>query len=475
MNQPQGTILIADDENDFCVILAHVMKRQGFEVKTVNSGKAALDSVSSKEPDVLLLDIKMPGMDGMEVLMELGERNPELPIIMITGYADIYGAVTAMRQGACDYLAKPVDHIELVRVVRRAVSERKLRQEIKFLSSQCQQASDLRKRMGPSDAVGRIISDVTVVAQSDFSVIVQGETGAGKELVARAIHENSPRSKGPFIPIDCGSIPETLFESELFGHEKGAFTGAISKKPGRFEIANGGTVFLDEISNLPMNSQGKLLRVIQEKRVLPLGATKPSQVDVRIVAASNKNLLDLTTFAEFRLDLFFRLNEFPIAIPPLRKRKEDIPYLAKTFLDITNHELSKTVKGFSKGAVESLLNYRWPGNVRQLRSVIRRAVLMADQIITEKHLDITEMEAPAPVHVPVVSATPLRDMSLTELVRHGARSIEREALETALKSTGGNKAKAARILHIDYKTMYRKLKLHGIQENGDGHDKEEIC
>jgi DNA-binding NtrC family response regulator len=466
VKQSKIRILIADDENDFCVIFSHVMKREGFEVKTVNSGKAALDSIVSEEPDVLLTDFRMPDLDGMGVLNEVKERNPELPVIMITGYADIHGAVTAMKHGAYDYLAKPIDHIELVRVVCRAVSERRLRQEIKFLSAQCQKASQLRKRMGPSDAVGRIISDVEIVSKSDFSVVIQAETGAGKELVARAIHDNSTRSKEPFVPIDCGSIPETLFESELFGHEKGAFTGAVAPKLGRLEAAKGGTIFLDEISNMPMGSQAKLLRILQEKKVLRLGATKPIPIDVRIVAASNKDLLGATVTAEFRLDLFFRLNEFAIAVPPLRKRKEDIPYLAKAFLDSTNNELNKNVNGFSKSAVESLLRYHWPGNVREMRSVIRRAVLMADQTITEKHLGITEMEAPAPAHAPMAGETPREDVALREMVHQGARVIEREALKAVLASTGGNKAKAARILQIDYKTMYRKLKLHGIQENG---------
>jgi len=474
VNQSKTRILIADDEQDFCVILSHVMRREGFEVTTVNSGKAALDSIISEEPDVLLVDFRMPDINGMEVLMEVRERNPELPVVMITGYADIQGAVKAMRHGACDYLAKPVDHIELVRVVRRAVSERRLMQEIKFLSAQCQKACHLRKRMGPSDAVGRIISDVDVVAQSDFSVIIQGETGSGKELVARAIHENSPREKGPLVPIDCGSIPETLFESELFGHEKGAFTGAVAPKPGRFEVARGGTIFLDEISNMPVGSQAKLLRILQEKKVLRLGATKPIPVDVRIVAASNRDLLGATATAEFRLDLFFRLNEFAIAIPPLRERKEDIPYLAKAFLDTTNLELNKNVSGFSEGAIESLLNYSWPGNVRQLRSVIRRAVLMAEQTITRKHFDIA-IAAPARVPAPIVIETLREDVPLKEMVHQSALVIEREALIAVLTSTGGNKAKAARILQIDYKTMYRKLKQHGIQENGGRHDKEKIC
>ena len=304
----------------------------------------------------------------------------------------------------------------------------------------------------------RIISDVDVVAPSDFSVVIQGETGSGKELVARAIHENSPRSKEPFVPIDCGSIPEALFESELFGHEKGAFTGAVVPKVGRLEAARGGTISLDEISNMPMGSQAKLLRVLQEKKVLRLGATKPIPIDVRIVAASNKDLLGATVTAEFRLDLFFRLNEFAVAIPPLRKRKEDIPYLAKTFLDSTNHELNKNVNGFSKGAIESLLRYHWPGNVREMRSVIRRAVLIAEQIITEKHLDITEMEAPAPVRAPIVRETPQGDVPLKELVHQGSQAIEQKALTTVLGFTGWNKAKAARILCIDYKTLYRKVK-----------------
>ena len=468
MSQSKTKVLIADDEEDFCVILSHVMRREGFEVRTVNAGKAALDSIISEEPDVLLVDFKMPDMNGIEVLTQVRERNPELPVIMITGYADIHGAVMAMRQGAHDYLAKPVNHIELARAVHRAASERRLKQEMKTLSDQDMKTSHLRKKMGPSDAVTRIISDVNLVARSDFSVIIQGETGSGKELVARAIHENSSRAKEPFVPIDCGSIPEPLFESELFGHEKGAFTGAAAQKPGRFEVARGGTIFLDEISNMPMGSQAKLLRVIQEKQVLRLGSNRPIPVDVRIVAASNKDLLDSTLSAEFRLDLFFRLNEFPIVIPPLRERKEDIPYLAKAFLDTTNHELNKDVKGFSKSGVESLINYHWPGNVRQLRSVIRRAVLVADQMITEKHLDITELEAPAQVHIPIVRETPAReDMPLREIVRQGARAIEREVLTDVLKSTGGNKAKAARILHVDYKTMFRKLKQHGIQKNGD--------
>jgi len=237
--------------------------------------------------------------------------------------------------------------------------------------------------MGPSEAVRQLISNVTLVAQSDFTVVLQGETGSGKDLIARALHQSSPRSQGPFTAVDCGAIPETLLESELFGHEKGAFTNAILQKPGKFEIAEKGTLFLDEISNMPLSSQAKLLRVLQEKTVYRVGGTRPVNIDVRLVVASNQDLQMLANAGNFRRDLFFRLNEFTILIPPLRGRKEDIPYLAKLFLDATNKELKKNVRGFTEPAIEALLRYSWPGNVRQLRSVIRRAILLADEMVTK--------------------------------------------------------------------------------------------
>jgi transcriptional regulator with PAS, ATPase and Fis domain len=328
----------------------------------------------------------------------------------------------------------------------------------------------LRVMMGPSDAITRIIREVNRVAQSDFSVIVQGETGSGKELVARAIYQLSSRAGAPFIPLDCGAIPETLIESELFGYHKGAFTGATAPKAGKFEAAHGGTLFLDEIANLPLGAQAKLLRVLQEKAVLRLGAVKPVKVDVRLVTASNQELQGLVESGQMREDLYFRLNEFTITIPPLRERKDDIPYLAKRFIDLTNKELQKNVQRLSEYCLEALLSYNWPGNVRQLRSVIRRAVLLADDIITEKHLDIKRAPVPGLAFTPKIQGTPWDELSLREIVHRSVVTVEREVLLQALKHTRGNKAKAARLLQIDYKTIHTKLKQFGLNRSGGGHD-----
>jgi two-component system nitrogen regulation response regulator GlnG len=320
--------------------------------------------------------------------------------------------------------------------------------------------------MGPSEAVKQLVSNVILVAPSDFTVVLIGETGSGKELIANAIHQSSARPKGPFVPVDCGAIPEALLESELFGHEKGAFTGAVMQKPGKFEIAQGGCLFLDEISNMPLNSQAKLLRALQEKKIYRVGGTRPINFDVRLVVASNLDLQTLADAGAFRRDLFFRLNEFTILIPPLRGRKDDIPYLAKRFLDATNKELKKKVKGFTKSAVEALLRYEWPGNVRQLRSVIRRAVLLGDRMVTEELLEIKRADEPGLGFTPKIEGAPWKDMNLKEIVRCGTQSIEREVIAQVLKHTGGNKAKAARILQIDYKTIHTKVKDYRIRTDG---------
>jgi len=303
---------------------------------------------------------------------------------------------------------------------------------------------------------------VNGVAKSVFTVVILRETGSGKELVARAIHHNSDRSEGPFVAIDCGAIPETLLESELFGHEKGAFTGAVVQKPGKFEAAKGGTLLLDEISNMPLSSQVKLLRALQEKKVYRVGGTRPIDVDVRLLVASNQDLGSATASNAFRRDLFYRLNEFTINIPPLRERKGDIPYLAKRFLETTNIELGKGVKGFSESATEALLAHDWPGNVRQLRSTIRRAVLLADEMVTEIHLDMTKVSGLSQGNNPDIEGMPWQGSSLKEIIRRNTLGIEREVLIKALKYTGGNKAKAARLLQIDYKTIHTKVKQLGI-------------
>ena len=424
---PNGArVLIVDDDRDISLMLSALMKKEGLTSMVAHDGETALQMVPVERPDMLLVDVKMPGIDGMEVLKRVKETDPHLPVVLITAYAEIPASVAAMRAGAFDYLAKPFDHSEVIRVVRAALAERERRR--RSHTEEISADNCLRVMMGPSDAVTRIIREVNRVAQSDFSVIIQGETGSGKELVARAIHQLSRRDGGPFIPLDCGAIPETLIESELFGYQKGAFTGAVAPKAGKFEAAQGGTLFLDEIANLPLASQTRLLRVLQEKAVLRLGATKPIKIDVRLLTASNQELQGLVESGQMREDLYFRLNEFTITIPPLRERKDDIPYLAKRFMDITNKELQKNVQALSEYCLEALLSYNWPGNVRQLRSVIRRAVLLADDIITEKHLDIKRAPVPGLAFTPRIQGTPWQELSLKEIVHRSVVTVEREVL-----------------------------------------------
>ncbi|MBI2524996.1 MAG: sigma-54-dependent Fis family transcriptional regulator [Candidatus Rokubacteria bacterium] len=465
MTVPAGRILIVDDEEGIRDILSRLVRKEGFEPVTAADGQAALDLIRRESPDVLLLDIKMPGLDGMEVLRQTRELDADLPVIMITGHGFVKGAVEALRAGAHDYLVKPFDHADVIRAVHRAMNDRRLRRTIRILSERTREAASLPDLMGPSDVVARISADVTRVAASDFAVLVTGETGTGKELVARAIHHASPRASAPFIAVDCGAIPETLFESELFGHEKGAFTGAERQKPGKFEAASGGTLFLDEISNMPLGSQAKLLRALQDRSVVRVGGTRPVSVDIRLVAATNADL-DMTVAAGgFRRDLYFRLNEFVMMIPPLRERKQDIVFLAKRFLDLTNHELGKAVKGFSEGAVERLLTHEWPGNVRELRSAIRRAVLLADAVIEAAHLGLALAPAP-PFGFPGAPNVSTDGVGLKEVVRRATIAVERTVLIQMLKKTGGNKAKAARLLQIDYKTIHTKLKEYGLAVQG---------
>ncbi|MBU4233515.1 MAG: sigma-54 dependent transcriptional regulator [Proteobacteria bacterium] len=467
--EPSNTrVLIVDDDRDISALLSVLMNKEGLTNMVAHDGETALQMVPVARPDMLLVDVKMPGIDGMTVLKRVKETDPHLPVVLITAYAEISASVAAMRAGAFDYLAKPFDHPEVVRVVRAALAERERRR--RSHTEEISADNCLRVMMGPSDAVTRIIREVNRVAQSDFSVIVQGETGSGKELVARSIYQLSGRADAPFIPLDCGAIPETLIESELFGYQKGAFTGASAPKAGKFEAAHGGTLFLDEIANLPLGAQAKLLRVLQEKKVMRLGAVKPVKVDVRLVTASNQELQRLVESGQMREDLYFRLNEFTITISPLRDRKDDILYLAKRFMDLTNKELQKNVRRFSEYCLEALLSYNWPGNVRQLRSVIRRAVLLADDIITEHHLDIKRAPVPGLAFTPKILGTPWDELSLREIVHHSVVTVEREVLLQVLKHTRGNKAKAARLLQIDYKTIHTKLKQFGLNQSGGGHD-----
>jgi two-component system nitrogen regulation response regulator GlnG len=468
MTNGKSQILVVDDEKAICQLISHLLRQEGFVPLVALDGKTALQRLRTASPDMLILDLKLPDLDGLEILRQAKALDEDLPVVILTAYAKVHGAVEAMRAAAFDYLAKPYDHQKLVGVVRRGLAERQFKLKLKQLACQTNASHDLTEVMGPSQAVGKLIGEVNRVAKSNFSVVIIGETGSGKEVVAQAIHGTGPRANGPFTPVDSGAIPETLFEAELFGHEKGAFTGALGRKLGRFEQANGGTLFLDEILNMPLSAQAKVLRALQEKSFCRVGGTQPITTDVRVLAAGNQDLESAVGAGRFRADLFYRLNEFTLHIPPLRERKEDILHLAKRFLDSTNQELKKTVLGFSEPAIQRLLNYAWPGNVRQLRSTIRRAVLLAGELVAEHHLDIVQEDSEAlrraalPARAHCASATGL---SLRAIVAQSATTVEREVLLQTLRQTGGNKAKAARLLQVDYKTIQSKIKRYGINSN----------
>ncbi len=470
MNKGKGRVLIVDDEEAICELISHLLEQEGFVPLVALDGKTALQQLRSGSPDAMIVDLNLPDVNGLEILRQAKALDEDLPVMVLTAHAQVHGAVEAMRAAAFDYLAKPWDHEELVRVVHRAVAQRQLSLKIKRMAVQNRGNHDLSEIMGPSEAIGRLIGDLNRVAKSNFSVVIIGETGSGKEVVAHAIHGSGPRAKGPFVPVDAGAIPETLFEAELFGHEKGAFTGALGRKPGRFELANGGTLFLDEILNMPLTAQAKVLRALQEKSFCRVGGTQPIEIDVRVLAAGNQDLDAAVAAGRLRADLFYRLNEFTLRVPPLRQRKEDLLYLAKRFLDLTNQELKKTVAGFSEAAIRVLLNHPWPGNVRQLRSTIRRAVLLAGEVVTEEHLDIlqenNEAWRRAASSAPAQGA-PAPGLSLKEIVAQSRTAVEREVLSQTLRKTGGNKAKAARLLRVDYKTIQTKIKRYGISTNDE--------
>jgi two-component system nitrogen regulation response regulator GlnG len=470
VTSPAGRVLIVDDEEGIREIFSRLVRREGFEPLVAPDGETALAIIRRQSPDVVLLDIWMPGLDGMEVLRRAKALDATLPIVIVTSHGFVKAAVEALRAGAHDYLEKPVEHADLIRSLHRAMTERKLQRTIQILTDRVRESDSLRDMMGPSDVIARISADVAQVARSNFAVLIAGETGTGKELVARAIHQASPRVLGPFVAVDCGAVPETLFESEIFGHEKGAFTGAERQKPGKFEVASGGTLFLDEITNMPLGSQAKLLRVLQEKHVTRVGGTNPVTVDIRLVSATNRGVGAAVAAGTFRQDLFFRINEFVITIPPLRERRSDIIFLAKRFLDLTNHELGKTVGGFSEAAVERLLGHDWPGNVRELRSTIRRVVLLADETIEAEHLALQRAAASLGSYPVQTGQNGDGLLALRALVRHATATVERAALREALQRSGGNKAKAARLLQIDYKTIQTKIKEYGIASRGGDRD-----
>jgi two-component system nitrogen regulation response regulator GlnG len=463
-------VLVVDDVDDMRWNLCKVFQRAGYGTLEAGDIEPALSLVEKERPDAVILDVQLPGGSGIDVLRHIKEKFSEVPVIMITGYANISVAVEAMKFGAYHFLEKPFKSIDQVLVtVERALEERRLRAEVQRLRSQLGTVA-LAEMMGYSGQIKRVLEQVNSVAGTDFTVVLYGETGAGKELVARGIHTYSTRKDKKFVAVDCGSIPETLIESELFGHEKGAFTGADRMKEGYFQVAAGGTLFLDEIGNLPIAMQAKLLRAIETRSVRRLGGEDVIKVDLRIVAASNRKLEDLVEDGSFRIDLYYRLTEFAIDIPPLRDRKEDIIYLTKRCIDETNAELKKNVRGLSPEVLAEIENYDWPGNVRELRNVIRRAVLLANDKDVIQAKDLSGIRgwkrasdgAGASEGLDIVYDINAEDFSLKGVVKGIVEKVEKQVMEDVLKRTGGNKSKAARILRIDYKTMHYKLKEYGL-------------
>ncbi len=461
----QMNILVVDDDQDFRWTVSNVLKASGYGVLEAEDGRAALKVLKKDIPNLILLDYRMPGETGLQIAPKIQKEVPEVPIIMITAYADVESAVKAMKMGAYDYISKPVDNHDLIFTIKRVLEKQGLTREVEHLRKVLKKKDSLHELMGSSEQIDKLVDLIGKVAPTSYTVLIEGESGTGKELVALAIHGLSEMREGPFVAVDCGAIPETLIESELFGYMKGAFTGAHADKPGQFELAEGGTLFLDEVGNLSYPAQQKLLRAMQERHVQRLGAKKPIPVNVRIVAATNTSLEEDIGKGRFRSDLYYRLNEFSIKVPSLRERKDDIPYLAKKFIDEAIIELKKNCLGFSKEAYKDLITYHWPGNVRELRNIIRQATLLCEEnaSIKPEHLmfdiDITqsqsEMDPDSRVRI-------YGEDSLKETVKRHADQIEKNMINQALKESEGNKSKAARKLCVDYKTLLRKIKAHQI-------------
>jgi DNA-binding NtrC family response regulator len=454
-------ILIIDDDRDMCLALSDLLKEEGYSTVTAHNGKDGLKFTEENQPDLILLDYKLPDIDGMKIIEEIKKIDKNLPVVMLTAYGEIKYAVQAMKAGAFDYITKPFDNEGISLVVKKAVRMQKLGREVEILRQRLEDKKEFYSLIGKSPAMQEISEQIKKVALTDFTVFLQGESGTGKELVARTIHINSLRKGKPFITVDCGALPETLIESELFGYEKGAFTGADKSKLGQFELAEGGTIFLDEITNLTPEPQAKLLRVIQEKEIQHLGGKKKISVHVRIITASNLPLEKAVKERRLREDLYHRLNEFNIQLPPLRERTEDILLLANHFLKEVNEELNKQVQKISSKAVSLLKKYSWPGNVRELRNTIRRAVLLADNIVLPKHLQVS-LRRPASLEELDSEKTEEKSISLKKAKVKTVESVEKKAIQETLLKTGYHRGKTAKILGIGYRTLYNKMKKYGL-------------
>ncbi len=464
-----GRILVIDDDKDMCLVLSKFLTKNDYEVDAAHTGEAGLKLLRDNEYILILCDYRLPDITGVEALQKIKVLSPMVPVIIITGYSDVRTAVETFRYGANDYVTKPLYPDELLVTIRETITKNNQKS---FTGDKVQdgkpdsprQSRGATKGNGQEFIVGKSVQSQTVqryvelIAPSDMSVIITGETGTGKEFVAQAIHKFSNRADKPFIAIDCGALPKELAGSELFGHVKGAFTGAVNDKQGSFEVANNGTIFLDEIGNLSYENQVKLLRVLQERRIKRIGATRDTAIDVRIIAATNEDLNKGVKEGRFREDLYHRLNEFKIALSPLRERKEDILVFADYFLKKANVALNKNAKAFSPEVTDQLRSYYWHGNLRELNNVIKRAVLLTQGETVE-----TESLPQEIVHSMEMSGISHHHNEEVSLLKNIAGSAERQAIIDVLEKVNYNKSRAAELMNIDRKTLYNKLKLYNIK------------
>ncbi len=449
------TILVVDDDSAHRTMLRTLVGGWGYDIVEADDGSTAIEEVKKRPFDMVLMDVRMLKISGLEALERIKSFNPAIPVTIMTAYSSVDTAIEALKKGAYDYLTKPLDFDKLRLTIERAMEHSKLREENRILRESLGKHFDLQHIIGRSPSMVNLLDTVAHVAPSEATIMITGESGTGKELIAGAIHFNSPRKGGPFIKINCAAITETLLESELFGHEKGSFTGADRRKEGRFFQAHGGSLFLDEISEMPLTMQVKLLRVLQERELTRVGGEKVIKVDVRVITATNKNLQELVKEDIFREDLYYRLNVVSLEIPPLRERRDDIPLLGQHFLETLAKKNNKEIKGFTPGAMDLLIKYDWPGNVRELMNAVERGVVLG----RSKYLgdeDFTIIPSPTEKNG---KSLPFFDVTDTPL---SLEEVEKAAILRTLETTSGNKSEAARRLGITRKTLHKKLKKYGL-------------
>jgi DNA-binding NtrC family response regulator len=443
-------ILIVDDDGDLRGIVRDVLKAEGFFAVEAEDGLEAIKIFKADMPDVVLLDMKMPHMDGIETMQQLRRFDESVPVIILTAHGDIPTAITAIRCGAYDFMVKPPEFEKLIVTIGRALEKRTLEMEVERANASLE--SSLESIFGISEAVKPVIKQIQQVSQTDLSVIIQGETGTGKSVIAGTIQNMSKRAGRPFVCVDIGLIPDQLVESELFGYKKGAFTGADKDKKGYLQTAHTGTIFIDELENMSLHVQGKLLSFIEKKLVYPLGSTNPVDIDVRVITATNNNILDRVQKKLFREDLYFRLSEFVMTLPPLRERIEDILFFANKFVFDACSEMSRQVKQISDEALSLMKTYHWPGNLRELKNVMRRAVLLAEGDVIESECIVSLIER----HYKESSSTIIS-------MRDAMKDFERNMIRETLKMTGGIKSKAAELLEMSYPSLLAKIKEYDIK------------